>query len=187
MVGYIALFISFVIVSVLIFVDPFGFPQETKDAIIPWATLTLALVAVLTIIHSDLKDERRRKLLRLQDIMEWATDVLSATQVVAIPEEKPWSKDLDLSYERFRQIDKINDFKRLSIQGEHIRIISLRVDKELCSAVTTVAQAIDDLLKDNWHSFDVITTRNWLAEHESRIYNLVKTLINEATERLESC
>ena len=87
MVGYIALFISFVIVSVLIFVDPFGFPQETKDAIIPWATLTLALVAVLTIIHSDLKDERRRKLLRLQDIMEWATDLLSATQVVAIPEK----------------------------------------------------------------------------------------------------
>lgn len=168
----------------MIFVDPFNFPPEVKDVITPWATLALALVAILTIIHSDLREERRNTLHRLQQVMEWSTDVLDITQVIETP-EKPFSNEVDTSFERYRQIDKINDFKRININGEHIKVISLRVDKELCSAVTAVTQAIDDLLKENWRSFDVITMRNWLKEHEKRIYDLVRTLINETTKRLD--
>ncbi len=184
MFRYIALIVSFIIISVLIFVNPFNFPTEVKDTIAPWATLTLALVAILTIIHSDLREERRNNLYRLQQVMEWATDVLNITQVIETP-ETPSFNEVDTSFERYRQIDKINDFKRINIEGEHVKIISLRVDKELCSAVTAVTQAIDDLLKENWRSLGAVNMRNWLKEHEKRIYDLVRTLINETTKRLE--
>jgi hypothetical protein len=178
---YIILIISFIILTILIFTNPFNFPQDIRNAITPWATLSLALVAVLTIIHSDLKEERRNKLHRLQQVMEWATDVLDATQVIEVPKEFFGEGN---SYEKWRLFDKINDFGRLKIEGEHIKIISLRVDKELCSAVTVVTQAIDDLLNEDWNSLDIIGIRNWLAEHEKRIYGSTKALINEATKRL---
>jgi hypothetical protein len=185
MFRYIIVVIAFAIVSVLIFVDPFNFPKEIKDALTPWATLALALVAILTILHSDLREERRNRLHRLNQVMDWATDVISITQVVETPEIPLLRRDS--SFERYRQIEKLNDFKRVNIEGEHVKIISLRVDKELCSTVTAVTQAIDELLKENWHSLDVPTMSEWLAEHEKRIYDLVRILINETTKRLDKC
>lgn len=164
------------------FSNPFNLSQDTRDAILPWATLSLALVAVWTIMHSDLREERSNKLRRLQQVMEWATDVLKATQVIEVPREFFGEEN---PYEQWRQFDKINDFGRLNIEGEHIKIISLMVDRELCSAVTVVNQAIDDLLKEDWRSLDTSGIRNWLAEHEKRIYDSTKALINEATKRLD--
>ena len=86
MFRYIGLFISFVIVSVIIFVNPFGFSTGVKNTIVPWATLALAFVAILTILHSDIREERMRKRERLGHILDWAMDVIELTQVIKTPE-----------------------------------------------------------------------------------------------------
>ena len=185
MLRYIVAIAIFVAITVLLFANPFGFSQEFRDAIVPWATLCLALVAVLTIIHSDLREERRRKLNRLQDVMEWATDVLSNTQVIH-PPTSFWSADTNDVYVRSRQIDKVSDFKRLSIQGEHMKIISKLGNEEIVTAVTTVTQSIDDLLGEDWSTFDIVGFRDWIAEHEGRIYENTRLLIAECTRQLGS-
>jgi hypothetical protein len=187
MLRYILVIVLFVAITVLLFANPFGLSQGFRDAIVPWATLSLALVAVLTIIHSDLREERRRKLNRLQAVMEWATDVLNATQVIHPPKDFIVHGD-DVgtaTYERLGQIDKVNDFKRLSIQGEHIKIISTLTNKEILSTVSTVTQSIDDLLREDWSTFDIIGFRDWIAEHEGRIYQNTRLLIAECTRQLK--
>ena len=186
MLRYILVIVLFVAITVLLFANPFNLSQGFRDATVPWATLSLALVAVLTIIHSDLREERGRKLNRLQAVMEWATDVLNATQVIHPPKDFVVRGD-DVgtaTYERLGQIDKINHFKRLSIEGEHIKIISMRANKEILAAVTTVTQSIDDLLGEDWSTLDIIGFRGWIAEHEGRIYQNTRSLIAECTRQL---
>lgn len=151
----------------------------------PWATLALALVAILTIIHSSIKEERQKNLRRLQNIMEWACDVIDITRIVEIPDTYLTKYPDDKSYERHRQADDISEFKGLYIGGQHINILSLRVSRELCSAVSAVTQAIDDLLKENWLNLDVDVTREWLGEHKKRIYELTQEVVDECTKRIE--
>jgi len=43
--------------------------------------------------------------------------------------------------------------------GEHMKIVAFRVDKHLCAMVTNLVQAINDLLDEDWQSFDLNTTR----------------------------
>jgi len=171
MLRYIGLFISFVIVSVVIFINPFGFSTAVKDILLPWATLALAFAAVLTILHSDIREERMRKRERLGDILDWATDIIDLTRIIKTPEPPSLTEGTD-TYEILQQSDKINSFNRAKVLGEYTKILSFRIDKQLCVMVTNVVQAINDLVNEDWQSFDVKTTRYWLTEHEKRIYDI---------------
>ena len=184
MARYITLLIFFIAMSIILLFDPFNFSKEVKEVIVPWATLVLAFVAILTILHSDIKEGKRRTLNRLADILDWAEDIVRLTHVVETPEPTDLGSGAD-TYERLRYNDKINDFNRLRITGDHIRILSLRVDKELYVTARSLISAVDDLLRENWGDLDLINTRNQLAEHETRIYGIAKLLINEITNRLE--
>ena len=183
MIRYIVLFVVFIIISVLIFVNPFNFSQDIKDTITPWATLALALVAVLTIIHSDIKEERGKRTNRLSSMLDWATDIISNTQTIETP-QPAYLDSGEETYERLRLNDKINSFNSLIISGEHIKLMALRIDKDLYASVGSLVQAIDDLLKGDWLALDVIATRNMLAQHEQRIYGIAENLITEIRRRL---
>jgi hypothetical protein len=183
MIRYIILFVIFIIISILLFVNPFNFSQEIQDTITPWATLSLALVAVLTIIHSDIKEERGKRTNRLSAILDWTTDIISNIQTIETP--KPtYIRNGEETYERFSLNDKINSFNSLIISGEYVKLMALRIDKDLYASVGSIVQAIDDLLKEDWLSFDVYETRNMLAQHEQRIYGIAKKLIIEIRRRL---
>ncbi len=184
MFRYIGLLISFIIVSVILLVNPFGFSAETKNIIVPWATLALAFVAILTILNSNIREERIRKDRRLGDILDWAMDIIELTQVIKTP-EPPSLTDETSTYEILNQKDKINSFNRVKVFGEHMKIVAFRVDKQLCAMVTNLVQAINDLLDEDWQSFDLNTTRYWLAEHEKRIYDITQDLVDDITKRLQ--
>lgn len=187
MLKYIALSISFIIVTILIFANPFNFSRAIQEALMPWATLTLAFVAILTIVRSNIREERSKKIDRLADILEWATDIVRVTHTIETPEPPKFSDTGAATYERLQLNDRINDFQRFSLLNDHMKILSFKVDKELHVTVCSLAMAIDDLLNENWCNFDIVTTRSWLAEYENRIYEIAKVLINETTKRIQRC
>lgn len=64
--------IIFVAACGIIFLEPFNLSPQKIDAILPLATFALAYIAVLTILYSNLKDKKRRKLSSLMEIDDWA-------------------------------------------------------------------------------------------------------------------
>lgn len=185
MFRYLILIISYVFISVIILANPFNFSIEITSAIFPWATLTLVFITVITILRLTIKEERAVRLRRLGHIEDWATDIVGKTRTVEVPELKTIDTGGADTYERLRQIDEINDFKRLHTQSPPIKNIARMVDKELYATVSHLVQAIDDLLKEDWQNMDLNATRDWLTEHESRIYDTAITLINDISKRLE--
>jgi len=184
MVSYVILAISFVVVSIIMFANPFNFPQDVRDTIVPWATLTLAFVAIFTIVHSDVKEGRRRKIQRLADIMDWIEDIIRETHVVETIEPTDFSDGSD-TYEILQTKDKINDFNRIGLLGRHMQILATRIDKELYVSVRTLTQAIYDLTKEDWTSPTLIEAREMLKTHEERIYSIAKPLLDDIVKRIE--
>jgi hypothetical protein len=74
MIKYLILALTFIIVSVIILFDPFKFSQDTKNAIVPLATLALAFAALLTIIYSQGQESRRKRETIIDEIIEWASE-----------------------------------------------------------------------------------------------------------------
>ncbi len=72
MVSYVVLAISFVVVSITMFANPFNFSQEVRDTIVPWATLTLAIAAFWAIWQNYSFRRKDRKACSLDEIRSWA-------------------------------------------------------------------------------------------------------------------
>ena len=62
----------FAAIVAIVFLDPFGFPEESKDKILLSATFLLAYIAVLTIIYGHIQNSKIRKQSLLLEIDEWA-------------------------------------------------------------------------------------------------------------------
>ncbi len=186
MVRYIVLAIFFVGVSIIMFTNPFDFSQEMRDAIVPWATLALAFVAIFTIVHSDVKEGRRRNIERLADIMDWIESIIQETHVIETIEPTNFSGGSD-TYEILQTKDKINDFNRFGLLGNHMQILARRIDIELYVSVRTLSQAMRDLTNEDWTSPGLIDARKMLKTHEERIYSIAKPLLDDIVKRIERC
>ena len=64
--------VVFAAILTIFFLDPFGFPKELIDAILPLAAFVLAYIAVLTITYSHMQTNKIRKRYLLIEIDEWA-------------------------------------------------------------------------------------------------------------------
>jgi len=94
---------------------------------VPWATLALAFVAIFTIVHSDVKEGRRRNINRLVDIMDWVEDIIRETRPVETIEPTNFNGGSE-TYEILRVKDEINSFNRFSLLGNHMQILAIRID-----------------------------------------------------------
>ena len=150
----------------------------------PWATLALAFVAILTIIQADMKEKKERRLRRLSSIIDWATDVINKTKLIEFPDIKYLDGGTE-TYEILRQQDEIKDFNSLVTSGEYLKRSALIIDKTLYVSVHGVIQAINELLAENWKNLDVDTTRELLQSHEQRIYGMANNLLVELDKRLK--
>ena len=184
MVRYVVLAISFVVVSIIMFTNPFDFSKELRDTIIPWATLALAFVAIFTIVHSDVKEGRRRNIERLVDIIDWVESIIRETHVIETIEPTNFGDGSD-TYEILQTKDKINDFNRFGLLGSHMQILARRVDRELYVSVRTLSQAIHDLTNEDWTRPTLIDARKMLKTHEERIYSIAKPLLDDIVKRIE--
>ncbi|MFC2017121.1 hypothetical protein ACFLUD_01745 [Chloroflexota bacterium] len=195
MVRYIILGVFFIVVSVILFVDPLNFSQDLKAAVVPWATLALAFVAIFTIFHSDERARIGKKIDRLSSILDWTQEIIDLTHIIETIEPKEPTflgeplfdkHDMDHTYEIFRISDTIDKFNRLGTTGGHEQVLAWRVDKKvLYVMVRSVTQAINDLTQEEWKQLDLNETRHTLNIHEARIYGLAKPLIDDVIKRLE--
>jgi hypothetical protein len=145
-------------------------------------TLALAFMTWKSIQQTRSIQKRER----LAHILDWAEDIIGLTQIIKTPEPPSLDKDIGTeTYERLEQKSKINSFNGVKSLGDHMKILSFRIDKELCAMVSNLIQAIDDLLNEDWQSFDLETTRYWLTEHEKRIYDIAQDLVADITKRLQ--
>ena len=184
MVRYIVLLISFIVVSVILFANPFNFPKEIKEAIVPWATLALAFVAIFTIVHSDVRERRGRTIGRLVDILDWVEDIIGLTHTIETV-EPPILDDGNNTYEILKIKDEINAFNRERELGKHIEILAWRVEKALYIRVRSLTQAIDEMLGEDWTSPNLVDIRNQLNTHETRIYGMAKPLLDDIVRKIE--
>jgi hypothetical protein len=183
---YIVFIVLFVLLSLVLFINPFHFSQDVRNMLIPWATLALAFTTILSVLRADIRERRSRRIDRLADILEWIEDILRLTHTVEILDtELHKETGEEPTYLILEIRDEINNFKRQRESGDHIQILASRADRAIYVGVTSVLQAIDDLLKEDWVRHDLKEIRNTLRTHEARIYSLASPLKKNILKALE--
>ena len=137
MTKYLILALTFIIVSVIILFDPFKFSQDTKDAIIPLATLALAFAALVTIIYSQGQEARRKRETVIDEIINWAGE----GRFIFVRVDLPWTTPSD-KRESKRELVWINAKKSSVVIG------AKKFRGELLLAVKDTVANLDSF--NNW-------------------------------------
>ena len=185
MIRYLILFLTFVFFSVILFLNPFSFQNEIMNTFLPWATLSLAFVTVLTIIHSDVREGRQRDLDRLVNIMDWLEDIIRKIHPIETLQPPIIGDSSDNTIEILTNRDEINDINSFFMLGSHMQILARRIDKELYVSVRTLTQALKEMIQEDWSNVSVQKMRENLKTHEDRVYGLAKPLFDEIVKRIE--
>jgi len=185
---YIVFIGLFVLLSLILFINPFHFSQNIRDMLMPWATLALAFATILTILRADARERRNRRISWLSDILEWIEDIIRLTHTVEVVDVNSHEMRDDIEGRTYLILnirDEINDFRRQRESGDHIQILASRTNRIIYLRVKSILQALDEILEEDWASSDLKELRDKLEIHEARIYSLASPLKKDILKALE--
>ncbi len=110
-----------------------------SQALVALGTLILALVTSLTIINSNEREKRQRKERLLNEIIEWATDVLRCCHQFEIPLLGSGSGELLLRRIEANRVTKLGE---IACTSQYLMVVASKMNTELFDTIQSVVKEI---------------------------------------------
>lgn len=175
-----SLFVAFICIVCVIFFNLMWGDPNLATAMVAFATLLLAFVAAMSIDTIRAQDKLRRKEALLNDIIEWATDVIecevespfSALQT-GVKDERVLMALLNLSL--------LSKYRVVGARSEYAEGIALTFGKSLQSAVKKITDELAATVEFLQKHLDSATAEEIRKHRESLVLSAL-AVIREATQ-----
>ena len=175
-----SLFAVFICTVGVVFFNLMWGDQNLAMAMVAFATLLLAFVAAMSIDITRVQDKRRRKEALLNDIIEWAIDVIECRteSPISVLQTRVTDERLLITLSLF---SLLSEYRAVDARSEYVEGIALTFGKSLQSAVkkaTDELAATVDFLQEHIKS----ATTEEIRKHRESLELSALAVIREATQ-----
>jgi hypothetical protein len=148
-----------------------------------WITLAAVIVAlgigVASILHTQSLQKRERKERLLNEIIEWAVDVLECEPEVSTDSLQAGVTDQSVVV-AFIRVDLFLKYRKVDARSEYVRRIALNFEKGLQSAVKKATGELDTTVEFLRAHLDIATTQE-VRDYRESLELSALAVIKEAT------